>query len=465
MNGTYTNPVVGNNAPDPGVFFDEETGVYWMVSTSGDSPNAFPIRSSKDLVRWKLEGYAFPQNRRPSWAKSDFWAPEIHKLFDGSFVLYFTARSNASGCLSVGVATLDQSADDLAGPWIDSGSPLITNKLGAIDATFYANESSNYIIWKVDGNSVGAPTTIYAQSLTPDGLSVSPGSEAVGLINNSLPWEGPLVEAPWIIERAGFFYLFYSGQGYASSRYAIGVARSSSLFGPYEKSQVPILSYYPLDGKFYGPGHCSVVPSPANNAAGSSGNFSIVYHAWISNGSARVVLVDRLSWDENGWPVVGDCGSPTQTAQPLPPGAPANPKCPYPKLSGGPIAVFDGAQGKRRAWEQGDDKVILGNDSISLIVKQGLIGGASVSFQSSLDPSMHIRQRDGSLRLENRTNHDGSLYASDASFWMRPAANNTRFYIKSFNYPFNYISSAEEFAIDLRPFSGNASEWLFSAAE
>ena len=57
--GTYTNPVVQTNSPDPGVLL--LNGTYWMVSTAGSS-NAFPLRSSPDLVNWTEEGFTFKEN-------------------------------------------------------------------------------------------------------------------------------------------------------------------------------------------------------------------------------------------------------------------------------------------------------------------------------------------------------------------------------------------------------------------
>lgn len=49
---------------------------------------------SKDMVNWQLAAYVFPSNSstRPVWAVSDFWAPEIHKISENQFNVYFAAR-------------------------------------------------------------------------------------------------------------------------------------------------------------------------------------------------------------------------------------------------------------------------------------------------------------------------------------------------------------------------------------
>ena len=65
-----------------------------------------------------------------------------------------------------------------------------------------------------------------------------------------------MVEGPWIINKDGWYYLFYSANGYCGPSYAVGVARSKEPLGPYEKKGSPIRT---SDLRFVGPGHCSVI--------------------------------------------------------------------------------------------------------------------------------------------------------------------------------------------------------------
>ena len=46
-----------------------------------------------------------------------------------------------------------------------------------------------------------------------------------------------VVEGPSIIYRQGFYYLFFSGQGFASPFYHVTVARSRAVTGPYERKE------------------------------------------------------------------------------------------------------------------------------------------------------------------------------------------------------------------------------------
>ncbi|MEJ7601873.1 MAG: family 43 glycosylhydrolase [Kofleriaceae bacterium] len=121
---------------------------------------------------------------------------------------------------------------------------------------------------KEDGNATDAATPIRGRTLAADGRSLV-GARAT-LITNDRTWEDNLVEAPFVVERAGMFHLFYSGNAYFDGRYAVGVARASSPLGPYTKTPDPIVT---TRAPWVGPGHNSVVVGPG-------GDDYLVYHAW-----------------------------------------------------------------------------------------------------------------------------------------------------------------------------------------
>ena len=295
--GLYANPVIDANCPDPGVLLD--AGRYVLSCTSGNLAAAFPLRTSTDLVHFTSAGYVFPAGQRPAWATGDFWAPEIHAI-GGHYVAYYTAR-HTNGRLSIGAA----SSASPTGPFVDLGQPIVQDPtLGLIDATEYAG----YLVWKVDGNAVGQQTPIRIQQLAADGLSLV--GAATTLITNDQPWEGGVVEGPWMIAHAGMTYLFYSGNSYADARYAVGVARAATPLGPFTKASAPIVV---TNDQWIGPGHGSVLDVP-------SGDTYLVYHAWRPGhvngpGDSRVTLVDRIVW-RNGWPLLPS--APSMVSQPMP---------------------------------------------------------------------------------------------------------------------------------------------------
>lgn len=303
----YLNPVVPFDCPDPGVMAVEEPAgpAYYMVCTGG----SFPVRRSRDLVLWHDTGAALLPLGKPSWAANGFrnWAPELHRVND-RFVAYFTTV-DAADVLCIGAAT----ADDVLGPWVESPGPLVQHPQGVIDATYVEDElGTPFLVYKIDGNSIGQPTPMFARELSPDGLSFAPGSAQVQLlVNDSGTWEGGVAEAPWLVRHDGWWYLFYSGNVY-DHRYRTGVARSAALLGPYEKHGPPILAN---NERWVGPGHGTVLQL--------EGAHYFFFHAWTNAGNGtnlaaagRHGLVDRIEWVD-GWPRIHD-GTPSRTWQPWP---------------------------------------------------------------------------------------------------------------------------------------------------
>lgn len=154
---------------DPAVLKDEDG--YWLVATSNDAPDAFPILHSTDLEHWEPKGFVFPQGREPAWAAkgrnvADFWAPEMARV-RGEYWLCFTARQ-ATNALAIGLAR----APHPTGPWTDNGRPLIAGKpldaagLGydsaqtqissqVIDSHIFVDATGDtYLFWKDDSNSI-----------------------------------------------------------------------------------------------------------------------------------------------------------------------------------------------------------------------------------------------------------------------------------------------------------------------
>jgi GH43 family beta-xylosidase len=297
----YANPVMAFDCPDPGVLATMEANGpnYYAVCTGG----TFPIRTSRSLVSWKGTGQSILPAGKPPWAANGFrnWAPEIHKV-GNQFVAYFTSV-NGADVLSIGAA----SSANVLGPYQNGASALVENPAGVIDATFFEDaDGSRWLLYKIDGNAKGNPTPIFLRKLAADGLSFAPGSTATEVLRNQpATWEGGVVEAPWVVKRGTYYYLFYSGNVY-DARYRTGVARATNLSGPYEKFGSPILAN---NTKWDGPGHGSVVQ------VGTLDYF--VYHAYPKGDlSQRQTLVDAIRY-ENGWPKISD-GTPSTGAQPWP---------------------------------------------------------------------------------------------------------------------------------------------------
>ncbi len=154
---------------DPAVIKTDDG--WWLVATSNDAPDAFPILHSADLEHWEPSGFVFPQGEEPAWAAkgrnlADFWAPEMAKAGDEYWTV-FTARQTTNA-LAIGLAR----SPSPKGPWVDNGEPLITGKPlnstglgydpvqpqmsgGVIDSDLFMDVNGDrYLFWKDDTNSI-----------------------------------------------------------------------------------------------------------------------------------------------------------------------------------------------------------------------------------------------------------------------------------------------------------------------
>ena len=133
---------------DPAVLKGDDG--YWLVATSNDAPDAFPILHSDDLEHWQPRGFVFEEGSTPTWTAAgaqvaDFWAPEMARVGD-EYWLCYTARDK-NNVLSIGLA---RSAHP-AGPWVDNGAPLLGDSV--IDAHISMIDGAPVLFWKRDTNS------------------------------------------------------------------------------------------------------------------------------------------------------------------------------------------------------------------------------------------------------------------------------------------------------------------------
>jgi beta-xylosidase len=298
--GPFQNPIITSNFPDPFILQVDDT--YYAYATNGFGRNVQTMTST-DLVTWTPGRDALPA--LPRWVNisgPDVWAPEVLRVADDDYRLYFTARNKHNGYQCIGVAV----SDSPEGPFRDRGEePFICQPAegGSIDASpFRDADGTLYLHWKNDGNCCMRRTYLYAQEMTADGLGLV--GEPVRLAYNDQPWEGTVVEAPSMWLRNGEYTLFYSGNMYAGEQYAIGYAACESALGPCtDAEENPILASDMTEQPLVvGPGHQTIITD-------EDGNTWIVYHVWQVSTSGlrtdtRQVWMDRLEWTAEGAPVV-----------------------------------------------------------------------------------------------------------------------------------------------------------------
>ncbi|HEX6227013.1 MAG TPA: glycoside hydrolase family 43 protein [Chryseolinea sp.] len=296
---TYTNPVHNADFADPTVIRGHD-GLFYAYATNTSVDNKFyniQVALSSDLINWEVIGDALPQ--KPAWAASDFWAP--HVLYDEGerrYYLYYSGESpddKVGKCIGVAIS------ERPTGPFIDTGSPLISGEgFTTIDPMAFDDPATGrkYLFW----GSGHEP--IKVRELNDDRISFKPASTATHVLPPNKDDYSKLVEGAWVHYREGYYYLFYSGDNCCGDKahYAVMIARSKNVEGPFERlseERKSNSSTILAKNKYWlAPGHNSVVTDDA-------GQDWIVYHAIALDpalrSAGRIMLVDPIRY-KNGWP-------------------------------------------------------------------------------------------------------------------------------------------------------------------
>jgi beta-xylosidase len=283
-----TKAAYNGDFPDPSVI---RIGLaYYAFGTQalGGHP-AIQRLVSTDMKTWRVPSPADALLALPKWADgSGTWAPAVWQVGNRLVMYYSTHQSGGRHCLSVAVAysPVQQFVDK-------STKPLLCLPNGeTIDPSpFVAAGGVRYLSWKGPSGSKGV-ATIYSQRLTPDGLSLVPGTRGTLLQAKRTGWTSYNIEAPSVFWWAGRYYLFYSGGNYWSDKYAIGYAVCRGPGGPCTDMSVK-KPWFATHGNARGPGGESFFVD-------LEGHIRMAYHAWgktlgYNNGGIRSMWIEQIA--------------------------------------------------------------------------------------------------------------------------------------------------------------------------
>jgi len=253
-----------------------------MVCTGGDLAflRAASVRPSVQFVQ---QGNALANTAKPQWlASGNRWAPEVAVVPGGGgySILVVCDDAGAGSVHRIGIVASNTAcsgdncpAAGAYGNYAGAALNLGGERGGDIDAHLFNDDNGrSYLAWKTDDNNAGSKVCrLWLQEvhLTNSSLTLV-GNRAQVLDSTGLWWApsfvagGGLIEGPEIVKFRGYYYLFFAAGKYCSDTYTEGVARSKSIFGPYEKMMVPLLSTgivgFDVQGrKLIGPGHACFV--------------------------------------------------------------------------------------------------------------------------------------------------------------------------------------------------------------
>ncbi len=302
-----------------------EDGRYYIFSTGF----GVGVMSSADLKEWRPEPSVFSRDEIPAWAidsvrgfHGHIWAPDI-SFHNGLWHLYYSCSTFGKNGSAIGLAvnkTLDPTSPDFA--WEDRGPVIVSHRhkdnWNAIDPNLITDGKKAYLdfgsFW--DGIQLieldkdlqtpkSAPVTIarrkgeyrsLAEMDRPENYTIE-GKDTIQAGDNA-------VEAPFIIRRGKYFYLFVS-QDYCcrgkNSTYRVVYGRSKKITGPYldrqgyDMAQGGGTRLFGPTERFYGIGHNAVVEV-------EPGQWLYLSHAYDANHRAQAKLfLQTLRFGKDGW--------------------------------------------------------------------------------------------------------------------------------------------------------------------
>lgn len=288
-NGTFLNPILAGDHPDPTILKDGDD--YYMTFSSFNSYPGIVIWHSRDLVNWVPIGPALHKNI------GTVWALDLCKHGD-RYYIYIPAAPEGRPWSSFVIW-----ADNIQGPWSD---PVDLNIEGCIDPGHVVGEDGKRYLF-VNG--------IRKIRLTDDGLATEGQLEAA-----YSPWRYPedwivenfAPEGPKLMRRGDWFYLITAVGGTAGpvTGHMVIAARSRSVHGPWEHCpHNPLVRTLSDAEPWWSKGHATPVEGP-------EGDWWMVYHAY-ENGFrtlGRQTLLEPIEWTDDGWFVMKG----VDLSQPLP---------------------------------------------------------------------------------------------------------------------------------------------------
>jgi len=300
----FHNPILPGFNPDPSIL---RLGEDFFIATS--TFEWFPgvqIHHSRDLVHWRMVGRPLSRaaqlDMRGDPDSCGVWAPDL-SYADGRFWLTYTdvkrfGQSTMDGASSVTLRDFHNylvTCDRIDGDWSD---PVYLNSSGFDPALFHDDDGRTWLANMLWDHRPDRPRFA--------GIVVQELDRGTGALVGEprLIFEGTergFTEGPHLYKRDGWYHLLVA-EGGTGWHHAVVMARSRSLFGPYEvhPDGAVLTSAGSRDGPLARAGHGDLVEL----ADGSP------WLAYLCGrplpGRERCVLgretaLQPMRWDEDGW--------------------------------------------------------------------------------------------------------------------------------------------------------------------
>lgn len=297
---TITNPILPGFNPDPSIL--RKGSDYYIATSTFEWFPGVQIHHSRDLANWKLITRPLTRTKqldmRGNPDSGGVWAPCL-SFADDLFWLVYTDVKHQNGSFKVTHNYL-VTASDIHGPWSD---PIYLNSSGFDPSLFHDNDGRKWLVnqdwdWRPGRNHFAG---ILLQEFDSD------AGRLVGPIRRIFTGtEKGKTEGPHIYKRNGMYYLL-TAEGGTGYEHCVTMARSSSLYGPYETDpENPILtSWESPETELKKAGHADLVETDdgwymvhlcsrpvAKGVRGGKDGWSIL---------GRETSIQKMTWTAKGW--------------------------------------------------------------------------------------------------------------------------------------------------------------------
>ncbi|CAM5412112.1 Arabinan endo-1,5-alpha-L-arabinosidase OS=Streptomyces tendae OX=1932 GN=GUR47_10315 PE=3 SV=1 [Streptomyces tendae] len=227
----YPNPgrVTGSVVTHDPTMIRTPSGQYRLYATGGGISRA---RRPRTAAAFAAGADAF--GSRPGWwsrysSVPEAWAPDI-SYHGGTYLMYYSVSSFGSNTSTIGLAV---STTGAPGSWSDRGIVYTSGSAddyNAIDPNLFVDDDGKWWL------SFGSWWTGIKMIRIDPATGKQHASDTARRSLASRPTGTKAVEAPYVVKRNGYYYLFASydtccaGTG---STYKVKVGRATSVTGPY----------------------------------------------------------------------------------------------------------------------------------------------------------------------------------------------------------------------------------------
>lgn len=276
--GTYKNPILYADYSDPDAIRVGDD--YYMTASSFNCIPGLPILHSRDLVNWKIIGYALSKQKplevyNKVQHGNGVWAPCI-RYHNNEFYIYYPDPD-------YGIYQIK--AKKAEGPW--SEPVMVKEGKGLIDPTpLWDDDGKNYLAYAFAGSRAGIKSQLAVCTMNTEGTIAN--NDDVIIIDGHA--DEATIEGPKFYKRNGYYYIFAPAGGVATGWQT--VLRSANVFGPYEKRKVMDQGKSNINGPHQG----------AWLQTQTGEDWFIHFQDQFVYG--RVVHLQPMKW-ENNWPIIG----------------------------------------------------------------------------------------------------------------------------------------------------------------